>query len=204
MSATVKITLAEPSLIIRSGIVSVLRAVRGMHFELHEVEELDTLRNALTWQKPDILLVNPVFLGMMPLSQLKKDTGNPQMRCVALHFSLPDCPSLKNFDEVISLFDSTEQIQDMLRKLLDAGEDTDTRRESLSTREIEVVVCVVKGMTNKQIAEKLHLSTHTVITHRRNISAKLQIHSTAGLTIYAIVNKLVELDQVKDSASENE
>jgi regulator of cell morphogenesis and NO signaling len=54
-------------------------------------------------------------------------------------------------------------------------------------------------MTNKQIADELRLSTHTVITHRRNISAKLQIHSTAGLTIYAIVNKLVELDEVKNT-----
>ena len=55
---------------------------------------------------------------------------------------------------------------------------------------------MVKGMTNKQIADKLCLSAHTVVTHRRNISAKLDIHSTAGLTIYAIVNKLVELDEI--------
>ena len=52
-------------------------------------------------------------------------------------------------------------------------------------------------MTNKEIAEKLFLSIHTVITHRRNISKKLQIHSAAGLTIYAIVNKLVTLSDVK-------
>lgn len=58
--------------------------------------------------------------------------------------------------------------------------------------------CVVKGMTNKEIAENLFLSIHTVITHRRNISKKLQIHSAAGLTIYAIVNKLVTLNDVKD------
>jgi len=52
-------------------------------------------------------------------------------------------------------------------------------------------------MTNKETAEKLFLSIHTVITHRRNIARKLQIHSPAGLTIYAIVNKLVELSEVK-------
>jgi regulator of cell morphogenesis and NO signaling len=57
-------------------------------------------------------------------------------------------------------------------------------------------------MTNKQIADKLCLSAHTVITHRLNISAKLQIHSTAGLIIYAIVNKLVELDDVKGLAAD--
>ena len=52
-------------------------------------------------------------------------------------------------------------------------------------------------MTNKEIADALYLSAHTVITHRRNIARKLQIHSPAGLTIYAIVNKLVELQDIK-------
>lgn len=75
-------------------------------------------------------------------------------------------------------------------------EETDNQ-DTLSQREKEIVVCVVKGMTNKEIAEKLFLSIHTVITHRRNISKKLQIHSAAGLTIYAIVNKLVTLNEVK-------
>lgn len=75
------------------------------------------------------------------------------------------------------------------------------RPEPLSAREREIIVCVVKGMTNKQIADVLCISTHTVITHRRNIAAKLQIHSAAGLTIYAIVNKLVELSEIKDSIS---
>ena len=52
-------------------------------------------------------------------------------------------------------------------------------------------------MTNKEIADRLYLSVHTVNTHRRNIARKLEIHSIAGLTIYAIVNKLVKLDEVK-------
>ena len=74
--------------------------------------------------------------------------------------------------------------------------------EPLSTREKEIIVCVVKGMTNKQIADALCISAHTVITHRRNIAAKLQIHSAAGLTIYAIVNNLVELSEIKDPLPE--
>ena len=73
----------------------------------------------------------------------------------------------------------------------------DDEQQSLSSREKEIVVCVVKGMTNREIADHLFLSTHTVITHRRNIARKLQIHSASGLTIYAIVNKLVELGDIK-------
>jgi regulator of cell morphogenesis and NO signaling len=55
---------------------------------------------------------------------------------------------------------------------------------------------VVKGMTNKEIAQTLFISVNTVLTHRKNISRKLNIHSISGLTIYAIVNKIVKLDEV--------
>lgn len=74
-------------------------------------------------------------------------------------------------------------------------------QQELSTREKEIIVCIVKGLTNKEIAEELCISAHTVITHRRNIASKLQIHSTAGLTIYAIVNKLVELSEIQQTIS---
>jgi regulator of cell morphogenesis and NO signaling len=66
--------------------------------------------------------------------------------------------------------------------------------ELLSERERDVLVQIVNGLSNKEIADVLCISTHTVITHRKNITRKLNIHSTAGLTIYAIVNKLVSLD----------
>lgn len=69
--------------------------------------------------------------------------------------------------------------------------------EQLSQREKEIIACVAKGMTSKEIADKLFLSVHTVTTHRRNITNKLQIHTPAGLTIYAIVNKFVSIDEIK-------
>lgn len=90
------------------------------------------------------------------------------------------------------------------RKSSGGASTPEPMREVLSQREKEIIVCVVKGMTNKQIAEQLFISTHTVITHRRNIASKLQIHSPAGLTIYAIVHKLVELNEVKDTIYANE
>ena len=54
-----------------------------------------------------------------------------------------------------------------------------------------------KGMSNKEIADNLFISLNTVVTHRRNIARKLQIHSPAGLTIYAIVNNLVDISDVR-------
>ena len=64
-------------------------------------------------------------------------------------------------------------------------------RNALTIREQEVLVRIVNGLTNKEIADNLNLSVHTITTHRRNISTKLQIHTVAGLTIYAISNKMI-------------
>ena len=69
--------------------------------------------------------------------------------------------------------------------------------EVLSEREKDIIICVAKGMNNKEIADYLYLSVHTVTTHRRNISNKLQIHTSVGLAIYAIANNLVDLQDVQ-------
>lgn len=198
MSGKVKILVAEPSVIVRNGILAILRQTDALHLEVAEVAEIENLRNSLSWQKPDILVINPASLGLFALQQIRKESPNPSMKCIALLSSFAEGAAMKQYDESISLYDSVDQILCKITRLINEPEE-DKRHESLSLREKEVIVCVIQGMTNKQIADKLCLSAHTVITHRRNISAKLDIHSTAGLTIYAIVNKLVELDDIKDN-----
>ena len=112
---------------------------------------------------------------------------------------MTDSNLLKGYDETVGLYDDIETLNKKLVDLMHIGaeDDNENEQETLSQREKEIICCVVRGMTNKETAEKLFLSIHTVITHRRNIARKLQIHSPAGLTIYAIVNKLVELSEVK-------
>lgn len=78
------------------------------------------------------------------------------------------------------------------------SETTDKDKlEVLSDREKDIIICITKGMNNKEIADYLFLSVHTITTHRRNISNKLQIHTTAGLIIYAIANKLVNIEDLQ-------
>ena len=66
----------------------------------------------------------------------------------------------------------------------------------MTDREKDIIRCVAKGLSNKEIASQLFISIHTVTTYRRNISSKLQIHSTAGLTVFAILNDLVDIKDV--------
>jgi regulator of cell morphogenesis and NO signaling len=72
-----------------------------------------------------------------------------------------------------------------------------TSQEELSDRERDVLIQIVRGLSNKEIADVLCISMHTVISHRKNITRKLNIHSTAGLTIYAIVNKLIDINSLE-------
>ena len=74
-------------------------------------------------------------------------------------------------------------------------EDEDEDR-ALSIREKDILAEVARGYTNKEIADRLYISIHTVITHRRNIARKLKIHSVAGLTIYAVANNLITIKEI--------
>lgn len=99
-------------------------------------------------------------------------------------------PAIKRLEQKSKQSDVTAKISNMISKNADNS-------EVLGDREKEVIVSLVQGMTNKEIADHLCISINTVITHRRNIARKLQIHSPAGLTIYAIVNNLVDISSVK-------
>ncbi|MBR1468471.1 MAG: helix-turn-helix transcriptional regulator [Bacteroidaceae bacterium] len=93
-------------------------------------------------------------------------------------------PAIRTLEQKVQKADITAKISDMINNA--------DGREQISEREKEIIVCLVQGMSNKEVAAKLFISVNTVITHRRNIARKLQIHSLAGLTIYAIANNLIE------------
>jgi regulator of cell morphogenesis and NO signaling len=100
-------------------------------------------------------------------------------------------PAIRRLEQLARQSDVTRNISDMVFK---TGMSSD---EALSDREKDVIIALVQGMSNKEIADHLCISVNTVITHRRNIARKLQIHSPAGLTIYAIVNGFVDISSVK-------
>ena len=127
---------------------------------------------------------------------------------LSLHDALPICCErdlMAHFDVETNLFvPAVENLEKRLRSKLavmdspddNKNEESDPQLESLSDREKDIIRFVALGMANKEIADRLCLSIHTVTTHRRNLSAKLGIHSPAGLTIFAILHHLVDLKDV--------
>jgi len=99
-------------------------------------------------------------------------------------------PAIRRLEKMVKQSDVTRNISGMM---MASGQNVD----ALSDREKDVIIALVQGMSNKEIANHLCISVNTVITHRRNIAQKLQIHSPAGLTIYAIINGLVDISTVK-------
>lgn len=112
---------------------------------------------------------------------------------LALHAEVEDkifIPAIKYLEDKSRQSDVSAKISSMIGK-------NQVGADALGEREKDVIVALVQGMSNKEIAEHLCISVNTVITHRRNIARKLQIHSPAGLTIYAIVNNLIDISAVK-------
>ncbi|WP_294479389.1 response regulator transcription factor [uncultured Bacteroides sp.] len=196
----IRIAIAEASLIVRGGLTAALKRLINVKVQPIELLSMEALHDCVRTQCPDMLIVNPTFGDYFDVARFKDETSGKRIRLIALVTSFVDATLLNKYDESISIFDDLETLSKKIAGLLNmaSGEEEIDSQDTLSQREREIVICVVKGMTNKEIAEKLFLSIHTVITHRRNISKKLQIHSAAGLTIYAIVNKLVALSDVKD------
>lgn len=76
--------------------------------------------------------------------------------------------------------------------LAENSDNPDCDGISLSEREIEIIKLISDGLTNKEIADRLYLSTHTINTHRKNIMGKLNIKNTAGIVIYAVKENIID------------
>lgn len=193
----IHVAVADTSIIVRSGLVAVLKRLPDLNIQTIEVTSKEGLQHCMEAHCPDILIVSPLFKGWFDLDSFKQIYGQQELKVVALVSVVMDANQLRGYDEQINLFDDVDKLTQKVASLMNVAADDENELDALSQREKEIIGCIVRGMTNKEIAEKLFISVHTVITHRRNITRKLQIHSAAGLTIYAIVNKLVELGEVK-------
>lgn len=192
-----KIAITDSSPIIRSGLSVLLKRIQGYHIHTFETQSSEALLNSLRTQKPDLVIVNPTYWGLLDLDKIKAEYDIESCRFFAFVTGMIDERISTQYDNTLNIYDDQDSIKAKLDEIFDTAETETEDSQTLSPREKDIIIGVVKGLTNKEIATSLFLSTHTVITHRRNIARKLEIHSTAGLTIYAIVNKLVELNDIK-------
>ena len=193
MMRHINIGLLLPSAIQASGLAGILRRFQDGNVSVREISTSGYLEEVAAFH-PAVLIVDPSVLGI-DWSVLKSASSHP-LKLIALLSQQYPQGLLKWFDDTFSIYDSVDSIMDMMRRNV-VSEDADDRGKDLSPREKEVIVGIVKGLSNKEIASEMGVSVNTVMTHRRNIASKLHIHTPAGLTIYAIVSNLVKLDEIK-------
>lgn len=188
------IVLHIPSPVISAGIEALINKNNKLSVNIISAGEND-ITDLVCRKRPSLLIADPICLGNTEITTLRSQC--PAMKICALYSApLPHSVSHK-YDDTLSIYDNSETLYQIIARATsrDSEDDNDDRKE-LSPREKEVVVGIVKGLSNKEIANSMYVSVNTVMTHRRNIASKLKIHSPAGLTIYAIVSKLVSLDEV--------
>lgn len=189
-----KVVIAEPSVIIRSGLEKMIGELSDYEV-VAQSGDLQSLSARLRIVCPDVLIVNPQlfeFSKRKAIRTLFEDL--PNTKIVALISAYFDSQLLRQFQGVLEINDDLQRIKFTLNQVVSQNNPQESESDSamLSDREKEVLVCLAKGRRNNEIADFLKISIHTVITHRKNIVRKTGIKSVAALTVYAILNNLIE------------
>ena len=187
-----RVIICEASEIIAIGLAEI---IDGMA-QFDVVARLDSpehLSEKITATDANLLILDPMLLGFYSkdfLSQLGKE--HPNMVIIALVSSYLDHSMLTPFGGVIEINDTKSKVISKMNEFAQSEATKNTDDVELSKRETDVLIAVAKGMMNKEIADQMNISIHTVISHRKNITRKTGIKSVSGLTVYALLNNLID------------
>ncbi len=193
-----KILIVEHSEIIQNGLCAIIKAA-PFNCDLKCTDNQREINDYIRNQHPVILLINPsVNLDnrIEVIKALRQESISIGFKLVAIVYAYFDDHILALFDEVIYINDDMSKIIAKIGRLLETESviSEDETGATLSQREMDVVRLIALGRSNREMAEELFISIHTVISHRKNITTKLGIKSASGLTIYAVINKLINAD----------
>jgi DNA-binding NarL/FixJ family response regulator len=196
MTSRKKVLIIEPSVVIVEGLVKILNESTQLEIcpPLHDIE---SLKRRIAAGKPDLLLLNPTLLPAasrrQALNNLMQDY--PNVAVVALVYQYVEQEMLRMCHGIVDIREERNRIFEILLEStspLKSDDLPDDLNYELTKRELDVLVLVARGLMSKEIADRLNISIHTVISHRKNITRKTNIKSVAGLAMYALMNNLVE------------
>ena len=196
-----KTAIIEPSAIIAAGLKAVL-AEAGNEFEICGIfDDPAHFAERAPLLQPDLVLIDPVVFDFQKRTAVHGYFEHlPQAAFVAIVYGFIEPETLKQYHGCIHIYDDGRKIVRKLRQALDdRTHETEPSGEGYeqTDRESEILVSVAKGMTNKEIADAHHISVHTVISHRKNITRKTGIKTVSGLTVYALLNNLIDQSDIE-------
>jgi Response regulator containing a CheY-like receiver domain and an HTH DNA-binding domain len=194
-----KLTIVEPSVIITQG----LKALFAPHPEFEIINcysDFSHFLERINSSKTNIILMNPSLIDYQKRMNIKSHFSSlPDVILFAIEYNYIESEVLKQYNGTIEI---TDDIATIVRKLKQAIENNQENSENgdnyeLSDREIEILTSVARGLTNKEIADLHNISIHTVISHRKNITRKTGIKTVSGLTVYAMLNNLIDQSDIE-------
>ena len=186
-----KILLIEPSEIVAAGITAII--ARSPEFAIAQTLSNPGYYNPQS-SNIDIIIINPAVIDYNERFDIRSYFGKENITIIALTHGSYEENVLRQYDGCIGIYDSAQRIVQKIKSAMEeATQAPKSDINELSTRERDILRAVAMGKTNKEIADEFNISIYTVISHRRNISQKLGINSIPGLTVYAIMNKLVDM-----------
>lgn len=193
------IAIIEPSAIIYEGLSNVLLQKGGAHYSIYHFGTMEEVSREILTLKIDMVIANPSMLKSNIKTYNFHKKKNSSVPWVALIYSFFEKETVDLFDAVIQITDSPEAITSTIQNLISLKCQYKTEyREQLTDRETNVLKHLIQGLSNKEIADKLNISIHTVISHRKNIIQKTGIKSQSGLTIYAISNNIINIEDYQE------
>lgn len=197
MSNTVNIIIVETSQVLFEGLLQALSR-SGLSCHVRQALSLAEAGKQVCHSPQSVIILNPAMIQyqLKDFHTYKKNWN--QVRWIALVYQAYEQQVLLLFDEVIHVTDSFAVITAAVGRIANAKTSKEQKNQDgvLSDRETEVLQLLARGLSNKEIADKLNISVNTAITHRKNICQKTGIKTVSGLTIYAVSNKLVTLENL--------
>lgn len=193
--------ICEKSYLIRKGLISIIEKIPDTQI-VQQFDSEDEMKNLGNFES-DFIILNTNLFNTKTQNILQKisNTSIGGMGFTQI-ISLSQRSEFKeiNWVEYINIDDSQNIILTKLKTLIGNRKTDNPKLEApdeISKREIDILKNIALGLSNREIADKLFISTHTVVTHRKNITRKLGIKTVPGLTIYAILHKIINIDDTE-------
>jgi DNA-binding NarL/FixJ family response regulator len=193
------VALVIPSVIVARGFESVFTDMGEFRVSGVLSDLSNSAESGMKLAGADVIVVDPMVFEYAVRSNVRSVLSRySDAAVVGLQTVNMSDEALKQYDEVVNIYDAPPVIIRKLRSAVSARSDAPKQDgEELSAREKEILVCVARGMLNKEIADYYNISVYTVITHRKNITRKTGIKTVAGLTVYALLNNLIDYSSIE-------
>lgn len=216
----VKVLIADKNFLSRVGLELLVGELKGFELVPSVCGDIHDLVSQLQLSKPNLLITDFMSLGIKTseladiirrfprtrvlgiTEMLGKTELNKALSSGITSFLLKDCDKTEILEAINSTIKGEKFVCGKIVSFLTAASEIKTNNSfikslgcdgiAVTEREIDIIRGIAEGLSNKLIADKLKLSTHTVNTHRKNIMAKLGVNNTAGVVMFAVKNQLLD------------